>query len=95
MRENDVVFFNLHRRYVNTKSDYGGFLGIFLLAAFLNENGYASQSFSGELMEGKALIDSICKDGKTQLIGLYCDFENVTENIFLSKYIKENYACRS
>ena len=40
MRENDVVFFNLHRRYVNTKSDYGGFLGIFLLAAFLNENGY-------------------------------------------------------
>ena len=91
MRENDVVFFNLHRRYVNTKSDYGGFLGIFLLAAFLNENGYASQSFSGELMEGKALIDSICKDGKAQLIGLYCDFENVTENIFLSKYIKENY----
>ena len=31
MRENDVVFFNLHRRYVNTKNDYGGFLGIFLL----------------------------------------------------------------
>ena len=91
MRENDVVFFNLHRRYVNTKNDYGGFLGIFLLAAFLNENGYASQAFSGQLSEGKALLDDICSAGKAKLVGLYCDFENVTENIFLSRYIKDTY----
>ena len=91
MRENDVVFFNLHRRYINTQSNYGGFLGIFLLAAFLNDNGYASQAFAGQLVEGKRLIDEVCQNGKAQLIGLYCDFENVTENIFLSKYIKEQY----
>lgn len=91
MRENDVVFFNLHRRYINTQSNYGGFLGIFLLAAFLNDNGYASQAFAGQLVEGKRLIDEVCQNGKTQMIGLYCDFENVTENIFLSKYIKEQY----
>lgn len=91
MRENDVVFFNLHRRYINTQSNYGGFLGIFLLAAFLNDNGYASQAFAGQLVEGKGLIDEVCQNGKAQMIGLYCDFENVTENIFLSKYIKEQY----
>ena len=25
------------------------------------------------------------------LVGLYCDYANVTENIFLSRYIKETY----
>lgn len=91
MRENDIVFFNLHRRYINNIPTYGGFKGIYSLAAFINNNGYYAQSFAGQLVEGKNKIDEICSNRKTSIIGLYCDYENVTENIFLSKYIKEKY----
>lgn len=91
MRENDILFFNLHRRYLNTNPSYGGFLGIYLLAAFLNHNGYAAQSYNGNLTAGKEWIDRACREGKVRMIGLYCDYENVTENIFLSRYIKETY----
>lgn len=91
MRENDVLFFNLHRRYTDTEPRYGGFMGIYLLSAFLNENGYLAQGFSGALLEGKKIIDEACQDGKVSMIGLYCDYANITENAFLSRYIKDTY----
>lgn len=91
MRNNDIVFFNLHRRYLNMNTNYTVSNGIYNLSAFLNANGYRAQGFSGELCEGKNLLDKICSTHKTAAIGLYCDYENVTENIFLSKYVKETY----
>lgn len=91
MRENDILFFNLHRRYLNYQPSYGGFLGIYMLAAFLNKNGYAAQSYAGSLVEGKQLIDEACQNQKVGMIDLYCDYENVTENMFLCRYIKETY----
>ncbi len=87
----DVIFFNLHRRYVNHQPGYGGFLGIYQLAAFLKGNGYHAQGFSGSFMEGKRLLDQVCQSGEVALIGLYCDYANETENIFLSHYVKETY----
>lgn len=91
MRENDILFFNLHRRYINNAPRYGGFLGTFILAAFMNQNGYDAQGYAGSLMEGKKLLDEACQNHKVRMIDLYCDYDNVTENIFLSRYIKENY----
>lgn len=91
MRENDVLFFNLHRRYGNFKPDFGGFLGIYLLSAFLNGNGWQAQGYAGHLAEGKKLIDEACADDKVSMIGLYCDYDNVTENIFLAHYVKTIY----
>lgn len=91
MRDNDILFFNLHRRYLNASPQFGGFLGIFTLAAFLNENGYRAQSYAGQLTEGLRLIDEACQNYNIKMIGLYCDYENVTEVIFLSSYIKETY----
>lgn len=91
LRENDILFFNLHRCYLAQQVQYGGFLGIFLLAAFINNNGYAAQSYAGGLEAGKRLLDEACQQKKAKMIGLYCDYENVTENIFLSRYIKERY----
>ena len=43
MRDNDIVFMNLHRRYLDTLPSYGGFLGIFVLSAWVNANGYSGQ----------------------------------------------------
>jgi putative radical SAM domain protein len=91
MRDNDILFFNLHRRYLNASPQFGGFLGIFTLASFLNENGYRAQSYAGQLTEGLRLIDEACQNHNIKMIGLYCDYENVTEVIFLSSYIKETY----
>ncbi len=42
-------------------------------------------------MEGWKILDKACREEKVKMIGLYCDYENVTENIFLSKYIKDNF----
>lgn len=91
MRENDIVFFNLHRKYLNEVPDYGGFLGIYALAAFVNDNGYRGQAFAGSLQEGKRIIDELCTQGMVQMIGLYCDYANVTENIYISSYVKNKY----
>jgi len=91
MRENDIIFFNLHRQYLCQKPNYGGFLGIFYLASFLNQNGYTAQAYAGLLNDGKELLDEACSNGLVSAIGLYCDYENVTENIFFSSYIKEKY----
>ena len=91
MEELDILFVNLHRRYFNYKPRHGGFLGIYLLSAFVRQEGYSAKSFSGTLEEGKKYLDKLCQINAISMIGLYCDFENVTENIFLSNYIKKNY----
>lgn len=87
----DIVFLNLHRRYFNFEPTYGGFLGIYLLAAFVRRQGFDAKSFSGTLECGLTIIDELCSARSVAMVGLYCDFENVTENIFLSRHIKEKY----
>lgn len=83
----DILFMNLHRRYLNNESKYGGFLGIHLLSAFIRSNGYEAKSYSGTLEQGLKQI----KKQSFDMLGLYCDFENVSENLFLCKYVKDKY----
>ena len=87
----DILFLNLHRRYLNVESTHGGFRGIFLLSAFVRREGYEAKSFSGTLEAGLSHVDKICAAGEVSMVGLYCDYENITENIFLSRHVKENY----
>ena len=87
----DFLFLNLHRRYLNYEPTHGGFLGIYYLSAFLREKGYEAKGFSGTLTRGKRILDALCADRKIVAVGLYCDYDNVTENIFISRHIKENY----
>ena len=91
MRDNDIVFMNLHRRYQDSMPSFGGFLGIYVLSAWVNANGYSGQGFAGTLHEGRIIVDNLCLNGKVRIIGLYCDYANVTDNIVLSSYIKEKY----
>ena len=88
----DILFLNLHRRYLNVEPTHGGFLGIYLLAAFVRQEGYAAKSFSGTLEAGLRHVEKLCAAGEVSMIGLYCDYGNVTENIFLSRHIKDAYA---
>lgn len=91
MRDNDIVFLNLHRGYLDFVPGYGGFLGIYLLSAFVNANGYAGQGYAGALHRGRELIDEACREHGVQVVGLYCDYANVTENISLARYVKRRY----
>ena len=61
----DVIFFNLHRRYVNHQPGYGGFLGIYQLAAFLKENVTEEQvAFKLSWDEnGDSVLSGLDKDG--------------------------------
>ena len=36
-------------------------------------------------------LDTLGNEKKISAVGLYCDYENVTENIFISRYIKETF----
>ena len=85
----DILFLNVHRRYLNAEPLHGGFLGIYLLAAFVRREGYLAKSFSGTLERGLKILDE--KAGEISMVGLYCDFDNVTENIFLSRRVREKY----
>ena len=87
----DVLFMNLHRRYLNLDVKVCGFLGIYYLSAFLRQYGYNAKGVSCTLREGKNTLDVFCSQGKLSMVGLYCDYDNVTENIFISRYVKENY----
>ena len=87
----DILFLNLHRRYLNFEPTHGGFLGIYLLSAFVRQEGYEAKSFSGTLETGLRQVEKLCAAGEVSMLGLYCDYENITENIFLSHHVKENY----
>ena len=87
----DILFLNLHRRYLNTPLEFGGFLGIYNLSAFARQEGYEAKGFAGTLERGLKILDELCAAEKVSMIGLYCDYENVTENIFISRHIKEKY----
>ena len=91
MPELDILFLNLHRRYLNSEANFGGFLGIYCLSAYLRKNLYAAKGFSGTLNQGKQILDTLGNEKKISAVGLYCDYENVTENIFISRYIKETF----
>ena len=87
----DVLFLNLHRRCLNYEARHGGFLGIYYLSAFLRKEGYAAKGFAGTFLEGTRFVDAFCSSDNVAMIGLYCDYDNVNENIFLSRHIKEQY----
>ena len=87
----DILFLNLHRRYLNLEISFGGFLGIYYLSAYLRQNLYEAKGFSGTLNQGKKILDELCAENKISAIGLYCDYDNVTENIFISRYVEENF----
>lgn len=87
----DVLFLNLHRRCLNYEARHGGFLGIYYLSAFLRKEGYEAKGFAGTFLEGTRFVDGFCSSGNVSMIGLYCDYDNVNENIFLSRHIKEQY----
>lgn len=91
MRTRDILFLNLHRLYHPRASLYGDFVGLHIMAAFLEENGYEARVFAGSLHNGLNTIVREFEAFKVRSVGLYCDYENVDEVTEVSRFIKKEY----
>ena len=87
----DVLLLNLHRKHFRYNINHGDFAGLHLIAAFLEKNGFKARVFGNDLHKGWRLIEEICADQLIGMIGLYCDFENVTDIEGISRRIKARY----
>ena len=88
----DVLLLNIHRKYFKGNINYGDFAGLYLITAFLEQNGINAKVFGGNLNQGWKIIKEECEFEKISMIGLYCDFENVTEIEAVCRRIKEIYS---
>ena len=91
MRTRDILFLNLHRLNQPNPALHGDFVGLYIMAAFLEDNGYEARVFAGGLSEGLKTISYEFGGFKVRAIGLYCDYENIDEVAEVSRFIKEKY----
>ena len=56
MRTRDILFLNLHRLNQPNPALHGDFVGLYIMAAFLEDNGYEARVFAGGLSEGLKTI---------------------------------------
>ena len=81
MRTRDILFLNLHRLNQPNPALHGDFVGLYIMAAFLEDNGYEARVFAGGLSEGLKTISYEFGGFKVRAIGLYCDYENIDEDV--------------
>lgn len=91
MRTRDILFLNLHRLNQPNPARHGDFVGLYIMAAFLEDNGYEARVFAGSLNEGLKTIAYEFDEFNVRTIGLYCDYENIDEVAEVSRFIKEKY----
>ena len=87
----DILLLNLHRKHHHAEVNHGDFAGLHLIAAFLGQNGFEARVFGGDLHAGWRLLEETYAVQAKGMIGLYCDFENVTEIKAISCRIKAKY----
>lgn len=90
----DLLLLNLHREQYNSFPGYNDFLGLYTLAAFLDENGYSARVYVGNLHEGLLNADKQIIDASVKIVGLYCDYDNVTDIISVCQYLRNKYDVR-
>ncbi|SMC89480.1 B12-binding domain-containing radical SAM protein [Sporomusa malonica] len=66
-------------------------LGLDLLAACADRQGYAVKVYDGEVNDAAAVIDEELTNKGVQLVGFYCHYYNMTEVIALSSYVKQQH----
>lgn len=86
-----ILFLNITRRYRSNLKNSGQVLGQHILASILLENNFDSGVFNGYTSEVEKIIDIEINQKNTKAIGFYCDYDNLTEVISVSSYIKNNY----
>jgi radical SAM superfamily enzyme YgiQ (UPF0313 family) len=85
----DILIINTHRMYNEIPLNFGDWLGVYLLASYVEKNGYSAKVFVGYAHEIPLLLDEFLSEVK--IIGFSCDYENQIEVINFSKFIKKTH----
>ncbi len=67
------------------------FLGLFLLAAVLEKQGYQARVFHGPAHEFPAVLEKLCAELRLIAVGFSCDFENRTAVEELCRLVRRKY----
>lgn len=89
LSETYIYLFFLQRLLFRDSFEFIEPLGLFSLAAFIEEKGYKAAVFSGTLTEAVSILERDID--KISAVGLYCDFENVSAVESFSSCIKERW----
>ena len=84
----DLLLVNTHRQYGFESGAFRDWQGVYLLAAYLEENGYAVRVLSGFVHEVLPLLEAEIAAGAAA-VGFSCDYENQDEVTQLSRHVRE------
>ena len=86
-----VLLFNVRRGLAGSHDSGSDFLGMFYLAAVLEEHGLDSRVFHGDANEVPDIVRAAAEQDRIVAVGFSCDHENRTLVEELSCYVKETY----
>ena len=86
----DLLLINTHRQYGIENSAFRDWLGVYLLAGYMEENGYPSRVFAGFAHELPSVLEAeLAADVK--VVGFTCDYENQTEVAQFARLVRERW----
>lgn len=86
----DLLIVNAHRQYESSPVPVGDWLGVYSLAAFLEENGHPTRAFAGFAHEVPSLLEEWIPLG-VKVVGFSCDYENQVEVVAFSRLVKRRW----
>lgn len=87
----DLLLLNITRAVFAEDTTTGEPLGLYILSAFAEENGYPARVFVGDITNIEQVLFHEINHHHVKIIGFYCDYDNQFEVSTISAYIKENY----
>ncbi|MDE5831419.1 MAG: B12-binding domain-containing radical SAM protein [Desulfovibrio sp.] len=86
----DLLLINTHRQRDFDGGGYADWLGVRLLASYIEDCGYSARVFSGFTHECVEILREELPRG-VKVVGFACDYDNWREVMNLAKMIKEEY----
>lgn len=87
----DLLLINAHHQY---EIEGGGFLcdwlGIYMLASYMEQNGYSARAFAGFAHEVAPLLEAEMPNG-VKVLGFACDYENRSEVMHFCRLARKRW----
>ncbi len=88
----DLLLMNIERDVRVNQSYLNSFpIGLHSIASFLNDNGFRSFVYSNNLDNIEKFIKNEINSNNIKVIGFYCGYDNESEVISVSNFIKSNF----
>ncbi|MBQ7606888.1 MAG: B12-binding domain-containing radical SAM protein [Desulfovibrionaceae bacterium] len=86
----DVLLINAHRQYEIQSGILCDWLGVYLLASYMAQNGFPARAFAGFAHEVVPLLEEEMDKG-VKVVGFSCDYENQSEVLQFSRLVRERW----